>query len=216
MIKNDWDEILKDEYNKDYFLKLMNRVNNEYNLKKIYPLRKDLFKAFQLSSYQATKVVILGQDPYHGPNQAHGLSFSVETNIKIPPSLKNIYKELKNDVGIEKNDGNLEKWAKQGVLLINSIMSVEESKPSSHKNIGWEQFTDNIIKILNEKDQSIVFILWGNYAKEKEKYITSTKHLVLKASHPSPFSARNGFFGSKPFSKTNEFLLARGLKQIEW
>ena len=216
MIGNDWDIVLKEEYEKEYFKKIKDVVRNEYNNKQIFPPADRVFYAFRMTSYKDTRVVILGQDPYHGVGEANGLCFSVNRGIKMPPSLKNIYKELYNDLGIERTDTDLSDWAKSGVLLLNSVLTVEKDKPASHKFVGWEEFTDSIIKKLNEKDESVVFILWGNFAKGKMKYITNTKHLVISSSHPSPFSVNYGFFGSKPFSKTNAFLKKNGLKEIEW
>ena len=175
-----------------------------------------MFYAFRETLYKDTRVVILGQDPYHGVGEANGLCFSVNRGIKMPPSLKNIYKELYDDLGIERTDTDLSDWAKSGVLLLNSVLTVEKDKPASHKFVGWEEFTDNVIKKLNEKDEPVVFILWGNFAKGKSKYITNPKHLVISSSHPSPFSVNYGFYGSKPFSKTNKFLRKNGLKEIEW
>ena len=216
MIGNDWDIVLKEEYEKEYFKKIKDVVRNEYNNKQIFPPADRVFFAFRMTSYKDTRVVILGQDPYHGVGEANGLCFSVNRGIKMPPSLKNIYKELYNDLGIERTDTDLSDWAKSGVLLLNSVLTVEKDKPASHKFVGWEEFTDSIIKKLNEKDEPVVFILWGNFAKGKMKYITNTKHLVISSSHPSPFSVNYGFFGSKPFSKTNAFLKKNGLKEIEW
>lgn len=217
MLGQDWDNILRDELSKKYFLDLMTKVEDEYKRKIIYPKKGDLFKAFRITSYENTKVVILGQDPYHGENQAEGLSFSVKDGVPKPPSLQNIFKELNMDLSIEISDnGSLLKWASEGVLLLNSVLTVEANKAASHKDIGWEQFTDAVIKKLNEKNTPVVFILWGAFARSKKKYITNSKHLVLESSHPSPFSAYNGFFGSKPFSKTNEFLVKNGLKPINW
>ena len=216
MIGNDWDIILKDEYNKDYFLKIKENVRQEYKKKTIFPPAKDVFKAFRMTPYKDTKVVILGQDPYHGVGEANGLCFSVNEGIKMPPSLNNIYKELYDDLGIKRNTTDLSDWARSGVLLLNSVLTVEKDKPASHKFVGWEEFTDNVIKKLNEKDEPVVFILWGNFAKSKSVYITNPKHLIISSSHPSPFSVRYGFFGSKPFSRTNEFLKKNGLKEIEW
>ena len=216
MIGNDWDIILKDEYEKDYFNKIKNAVRNEYQNKTIFPPAKEVFKAFRMTSYKDTRVVILGQDPYHGVGEANGMCFSVNRNIKIPPSLKNIFKELYDDLGITRTDSDLSDWAKSGVLLLNSVLTVEKDKPASHKWIGWEEFTDNVIKKLNEKAEPIVFILWGNFAKGKAKYITNPKHLIISSAHPNPFSVYQGFFGSKPFSKTNEFLKKNNLKEIEW
>ena len=216
MIGNDWDLILKDEYNKEYFLKIKDKVRNEYANKVIFPPAKKVFYALRETSFKNTRVVILGQDPYHGEGEANGLCFSVNEGIKMPPSLKNIYKELYDDVGVVKTSTDLSDWAKSGVLLLNSVLTVEKDKPASHKWIGWEEFTDSIIKKLNEKNEPVVFILWGNFAKEKAKYITNPKHLVITSSHPSPFSVNYGFFGSKPFSRTNKFLKDNGLKEIEW
>lgn len=217
MFNNDWDIILKDMLISKDFTILMEKVNNEYKKHTCYPEYNNIFNALKLTPYNEVKVVILGQDPYHGENEAHGLSFSVQDGIKIPPSLKNIFKELKNDLNInEPTSGNLEKWTKEGVLLLNSILTVEKDKAASHKNIGWNTFTDYIIKKLNEKEIPIVFILWGNFAKSKKELITNKKHLILESTHPSPFSARNGFFGSKPFSKTNNFLIKNGQTPINW
>ena len=216
MIGNDWDNVLADEYNKEYFLKIKEEVRKEYNTKVIFPPAKMVFYAFRETSYKDTKVVILGQDPYHGAGEANGLCFSVNEGIKMPPSLANIYKELYDDLGIKRDTTDLSDWAKSGVLLLNSVLTVEKDKPASHKYIGWEKFTDSVIQKLNDKEEPVVFILWGNFAKEKMKYITNQRHLVITSSHPSPFSARYGFFGSKPFSKTNEFLRKNNIKEIEW
>ena len=217
MIGNTWDNLLTEEVNKEYFKELINYVNNEYKQKTIYPKKTEVFNAFKYTDYNNVKVVILGQDPYHGPNQAEGLSFSVSNEVIKPPSLKNIFKELESDLGIQFPELNsLKPWTKQGVLLLNSVLTVEEHKPASHKNRGWETFTDEVIKMLNKREEPIVFILWGNYSKEKSVYITNPKHYVIESVHPSPFSARNGFFGSKPFSKTNEFLKSNNLKEIDW
>ncbi len=213
---NDWDKVLKEEINKDYFNNLLNEVNKLYVEKTIYPPKKDVFNAFRLS-YNDIKVVILGQDPYHGDGEAHGFAFSC-LKTPIPPSLKNIYKELKSDLNIEKNmlDGNLLPWVKQGVMLLNTGLTVEKDKPNSHKDLGWHTFTDAVIKKLNEREKPLVFILWGNNAREKKKYITNPQHLIIESAHPSPFSANNGFFGSKPFSKTNNFLLKNNINPIKW
>lgn len=217
MIGNTWDKLLAEEVNKEYFKELINYVNNEYKQKTIYPKKTEVFNAFKYTDYNNVKVVILGQDPYHGPNQAEGLSFSVSNEVLKPPSLKNIFKELESDLGIPFPEHNsLKPWAKEGVLLLNAVLTVEEHKPASHANKGWETFTDEIIKILNKKEEPVVFILWGNYAREKKTYITNPIHYIIESPHPSPFSARNGFFGSKPFSKTNEFLKSKGLKEINW
>lgn len=217
MTYNYWDTVLDSEYHKEYFANIVKFVNKVYKEKTIFPPKARILSALDITDYNDVKVVILGQDPYHGIGEANGLAFSVNDGVKIPPSLKNIYKELHDDLGIEiPNTGNLESWAKEGVLLLNSVLTVEKDKPASHKNIGWETFTDSIIKKLNERDKPIVFILWGNFAKSKKELITNPKHLVLTSSHPSPFSVNYGFFGSKPFSKTNEFLRRNGIKEIDW
>ena len=217
MIGNDWDIILKDEISKEYFINLLNFIKKEYQTKTIYPKQTEIFKAFRNTSYKDTKVVILGQDPYHGEGQAEGLSFSVKLGIQKPPSLQNIFKELHDDLGyaIPKN-GSLVSWTEEGVLLLNTVLTVEASKPASHKDLGWETFTDVVIKKLNEKETPIVFILWGSFARSKKKLITNQIHGIVESPHPSPFSAYNGFFGSKPFSKTNNFLVSKGLKPINW
>ena len=216
MIGNDWDKVLAEEYAKDYFLKIKELVRNEYKNKTIYPPASRVFYALRETSYKDTKVVILGQDPYHGVGEANGLCFSVNEGVKMPPSLKNIFKELYDDLGVKRTNTDLSDWAHNGVLLLNSVLTVEKDKPASHKFVGWEEFTDSVIKKLNEKNEPVVFILWGNFAKSKIKYINNPKHLVISSSHPSPFSVNYGFFGSKPFSKTNEFLNKHGLKEIEW
>ena len=217
MIGNTWDNLLTEEVKKDYFKELIEYVNNEYKTKTIYPKKTEVFNAFKYTDYKDVKVVILGQDPYHGPNQAEGLSFSVSNEVIKPPSLKNIFKELESDLKIPFPEHNsLKPWAKEGVLLLNAVLTVEEHKPASHSNKGWETFTDEIIKLINKKDEPVVFILWGNYAREKKKYITNPIHYIIESPHPSPFSARNGFFGSKPFSKTNDFLKRQGIKEINW
>lgn len=217
MIGNDWDEELSIVWNSPGFKKFMNVVNHEYDTKTIFPPKNYIFNALKLTSYQDVKVVIVGQDPYHGEGEAHGLSFSVQKGIKVPPSLQNIYKELDSDLGIPPRDnGDLTGWAKEGVLLLNAVLTVEKDKPASHRNLGWERLTDYIIEKVNQKDTPVVFILWGNFAKEKAKYITNPIHYVITSPHPSPFSANYGFFGSKPFSKTNEFLKKNHLKEIDW
>lgn len=217
MIGNDWDLYLEEEYNKDYFKKLIEFIDKEYSEKTIYPKKCEIFNAFRHTSYKDTKVVILGQDPYHGPNQAEGLSFSVSNEVLKPPSLKNIFKELESDLGIPFPELNsLKPWAKEGVLLLNAVLTVEEHNPTSHKDHGWETFTDDVIKIINKKTTPVVFILWGSYARNKKSLITNPIHYVIESPHPSPFSAYNGFFGSKPFSKTNEFLKSKGIKEIDW
>lgn len=217
MIGNDWDIILQDQYSKDYFIKLNNYIDKEYLNKQIFPKKDEIYNAFKLCSYQDVKVVIIGQDPYHDINQAHGLCFSVKEGVKLPPSLKNIYKELSSDLKIPMPlTGDLTKWAKEGVLLLNTILTVEAHKPKSHANIGWEVFTDNVIKKINEKQSPVIFVLWGNDAKAKEKLITNDLHCVLKAAHPSPLSCYNGFFGCKHFSKINEILRKNNMKEIDW
>ena len=219
-IEKSWKNILKDFFETDDWKKISNFVKKEYLTKKgkIYPELKNIFKAFELTPFNKVKVIILGQDPYHNPGQAHGLSFSIPKNFPLPPSLKNIYKEIENDLGIKKNyqDGNLEGWAKQGVFLLNAILSVEKNKPTSHSKIGWEKFTDFVIKKLSDERENLVFILWGNYARSKKNLIDSKKHLILESAHPSPFSAHRGFFGNKHFSKTNDYLEKHNLKKIEW
>lgn len=216
-INNDWDLILKEEFEKEYFKKIESFLDKEYKEKNIYPPRDEIFKSLELSSFENTNVVILGQDPYYNLGQAEGLSFSVKKGVKLPPSLRNIYKEMNNDLGLEPaTNGSLISWARQGVLLLNASLTVEEKKPNSHKSIGWQLFTDKIISLLNERERSLVFILWGNFARSKKALITNSRHLILESAHPSPLSARNGFFGSKPFSKTNEFLNKNNLKAIDW
>lgn len=217
MIGNDWDEKLKIIWESEGFKKFYKIIENEYATKTIFPPQNYVFNALKLTPFSNTKVVIVGQDPYHGEGEAHGLSFSVQEGIKIPPSLQNIYKELESDLGIKPSSkGDLTKWAKDGVLLLNAVLTVEKDKPASHRNLGWELLTDYIIKVLNTKEEPVVFILWGNFAKEKAKLITNPHHLILTSPHPSPFSARYGFFGSHPFSKTNQFLKEHNLKEIDW
>lgn len=217
ILKNDWKEYLNEEFEKDYYLNLRKFLKNEYNSRVIYPNMYDLFNALHFTSYKNTKVVILGQDPYHGPKQAHGLSFSVNPGVKTPPSLVNIYKELHDDLGCYvPNNGYLKKWADQGVLLLNTVLSVRAGEANSHRNKGWEQFTNKVIEVLNKKETPIVFILWGNNAISKTSLITNPNHLILKSVHPSPLSASRGFFGSRPFSKTNDFLIKTGQTAIDW
>ena len=217
MIGNDWDEKLNIIWKSEGFKKFMMLINHEYQTKTIFPEKNNVFNALKLTPYKNVKVVIVGQDPYHGVGEAHGLSFSVQKGVSIPPSLKNIYQELFSDLGIKPAAyGDLTKWAKEGVLLLNSVLTVEKDKPASHKGKGWELLTDFIIKELNKKEEPIVFILWGNFARSKKEYITNKKHLVIESTHPSPFSARNGFFGSKPFSRTNNFLKQNNIKEIDW
>lgn len=214
---NDWDDLLKDEFQKDYYQKLRQFLKNEYRTRTIYPNMYKIYEALRLTPYMDTKVVILGQDPYHGPNQAHGLAFSVQEGVDIPPSLMNIYKELQSDEGcFIPNNGCLIPWAKQGVLLLNTSLTVIAGQANSHKDIGWEMLTDRIIQLLNERETPVVFLLWGRHAKSKAVYITNSKHLILSTVHPSPLSASRGFFGCRHFSRTNEFLINTGQKPIDW
>lgn len=217
MITEKWDRILKEEYEKEYFYKLLKTLQIEYRDKTIFPPKKDVFKAMRLTDYDNIKIVIIGQDPYHGAGEAEGLSFSVKDGIRKPPSLKNIFKELYDDLGYtEPESGSLIKWAKEGVLLLNSILTVEKDKPLSHKKLGWERFTDEVIRKINEKETPVVFILWGNFARGKKELITNPNHCILESPHPSPFSARYGFFGSKPFSKANSFLIKNKISPVDF
>ena len=216
-IGNDWDEILKDEFSSNYYLKIREILKSEYSTHTIFPSMYDIFNALKYTSYSDTKIVILGQDPYHEVGQAHGLAFSVKQGIKVPPSLVNIYKELNTDIGMKiPNHGELTSWAKQGVLLLNATLTVREGQANSHKDIGWAIFTDAVIKKLNERSSGIVFILWGANARSKKKYITNKNHLIIESAHPSPLSAYNGFFGSRPFSRANDFLTKQGMRTIDW
>ncbi|WP_440321504.1 uracil-DNA glycosylase [Laedolimicola sp.] len=217
MIQNDWLEPLKPEFSKPYYAELFKFVKNEYSTRQIFPPADDIFNAFHLTPLHEVKVVILGQDPYHNDGQAHGLCFSVKPDVAIPPSLVNIYQELHDDLGCYiPNNGYLTKWAKQGVLMLNTVLTVRAHQANSHRGMGWEQFTDAAIRILNEQDRPIVFILWGSPAQKKAQMLNNPKHLILKAPHPSPLSAYRGFFGSRPFSQTNEFLVKNGLEPIDW
>lgn len=216
MINKKWDVVLKDEFKKEYFKNLGIFVKSEYKSKRIFPEYKDIFNALRYTDYDQVKVVILGQDPYHGDMEAHGLSFSVKEGVKMPPSLANIFKELYSDLGIKRTKTDLTDWALEGVLLLNSIMTVVRDTPLSHKGKGWEIFTDKIIEKLGEREEPMVFILWGSYARSKKELIKNKKHLILESVHPSPLSANRGFFGSKPFSKTNEFLEKNGMEKINW
>lgn len=211
-----WDLILKDELKKEYFVRLGIFVKNEYKNKIIFPKYENIFKALKLTDYDQVKVVILGQDPYHGINEAHGLSFSVQKGVKRPPSLDNIFKELYDDLKIRREDNDLTSWAKQGVLLLNSVLTVEKDKAFSHQGKGWEIFTDEIIKKLNEREKPVIFVLWGAAARKKKELIDLNKHYVIESAHPSPLSAYHGFFGSKPFSKINNILKTNNEKEIEW
>lgn len=218
MIQNDWLEALNKEFKKPYYKELFYFVKNEYNTKVIYPPADDIFNAFHFTPLSKVKVLLLGQDPYHNVNQAHGLSFSVLPQQKdIPPSLQNIYKELNDDLGCKiPNNGYLKKWADQGVLLLNTVLTVRAHQANSHQGHGWEQFTDAVIQAVNQQDRPIVYFLWGRPAQQKKKMLTNPKHLILEAPHPSPLSAYRGFFGSKPFSQANEFLMAHGEEPIDW
>lgn len=217
ILHNDWNDLLRDEFSKDYYINLHNFLTEEYETKTIYPDMYDIFNALNYTEYKNVKVVILGQDPYHGPNQAHGLSFSVKPNVPVPPSLKNIFKELNSDLGCYiPNNGHLKSWADQGVLLLNTVLTVQARNANSHKGKGWETFTDKIISVLNDRKDPVIFILWGNNAINKKKLITNPQHYILQSVHPSPLSANRGFFGSKPFSKTNEILKQLGKKPIDW
>lgn len=216
MLNKNWDIILNKEFKEDYFRKLGIFIKQEYKEKIIYPSYENIFNALRFTDYNDVKVVILGQDPYHGVNEAHGLSFSVQKGVKRPPSLNNIFKELENDLGIIRTDNDLTDWAKQGVLLLNAVLTVVKDHPLSHSNHGWEVFTDNIIKYLNAREKPIVFVLWGNYARNKKSLITNKQHLILESAHPSPLSASRGFFGSKPFSKINNFLEKNNMEKINW
>ncbi len=216
-LSGDWQEALKSEFKKEYYKKLFETVKSEYSTRTIFPPANDIFNAFHYTPLNEVKVVIFGQDPYHNVGQAHGLCFSVQPGIEIPPSLVNIYKEMQDDLGCEiPNHGYLTSWAKQGVLMLNTVLTVRAHQANSHRGIGWEEFTDAAIRVLNEQDRPIVFILWGRPAQLKKSMLTNPKHLILEAPHPSPLSAYRGFFGSKPFSKTNAFLRANGVEEIDW
>lgn len=216
-IGNEWDELLKEEFKKEYYLKLREFLKAEYSTRRIYPNMYDIFNSLKYTSYSDVKAVIIGQDPYHGAGQAHGLCFSVQKGTAVPPSLQNIYKELYADLGIPPaSHGYLKKWADSGVLLMNAVLTVREGQANSHKGMGWEIFTDKVIELLNNRDKPIVFLLWGGNAKQKMRLITNPKHLILQAAHPSPLSAYNGFFGCRHFSKANEFLTANGMEPVDW
>lgn len=216
-IEKSWRDKLQKAFSSNSFIQLQDFLATEKLTKTIYPEEKDIFAAFNHTPFDDVKVVIIGQDPYHGANQAHGLSFSVQAGVKIPPSLKNIYKELEADIGISPpTHGNLTNWAKSGVLLLNATLTVRASEPGSHQKKGWEQFTDSVIEILNKEQTDLVFILWGKYAQEKGAIINTDKHHVIQSAHPSPFAARKGFFGSRPFSKCNDYLTKKGITPINW
>ncbi len=214
---NDWDDILKDEFESEYYKKIRYWLKKEYDEQTIFPPMDDIFNALKYTPYQNVKAVMLGQDPYHGLGQAHGLCFSVKEGVAVPPSLRNIFTEIQNELGITPpQNGTLTKWAKQGILMLNTVLTVREGHANSHKNIGWTTFTDNIIKKLNEHEKPIVFFLWGKNARDKKKFITNPNHLILETVHPSPLSAYNGFFGCGHFVKCNEFLQSQGLEPINW
>ena len=216
-IGNDWDALLADEFKKDYYLALREFLKTEYFSKTVYPPMHDIFNALKYTSFKSTKVVILGQDPYHGPGQAHGLCFSVKASVKFPPSLQNIFKELETEYGFQPpKSGELTAWARQGVLLLNTTLTVRQGTPQSHKGQGWEILTDKIISLLNQKEEPVVFLLWGANAWAKKVLIKNPKHLVLECAHPSPLSAYRGFFGSNHFKKANEYLAKSGLSPIDW
>lgn len=216
-IGNDWDELLKDEFSKEYYLKLRTFLTNEYRTHSVHPDMYDIFNALKWTSFKETKVVIFGQDPYHEVGQAHGLAFSVRKGIKIPPSLLNIYKELQSELGCYiPNNGYLEKWARQGVMLLNNALTVRDGEANSHRNKGWEIFTDRIAELLNERQDPVIFMLWGNNAKEKMKIITNPQHIILTAAHPSPLSASRGFFGCGHFKMANKILARNGKSEIDW
>jgi uracil-DNA glycosylase len=217
ILKNDWAPLLETEFAKPYYQRLRSELFQEYQTRTIYPDQYDIYNALHYTPYADTKVVIIGQDPYHGPGQAHGLSFSVKPGVGIPPSLKNIYKELHDDLGCTiPNHGYLVEWAEQGVLMLNAVLTVRAGTPNSHKGLGWELFTDKVIETLNQRETPIVFILWGAFAQQKQELITSPQHYIIKSPHPSPFSANRGFFGSKPFSRANAFLRKIGRAEIDW
>jgi len=212
-----WNRLLKNEFEKPYYLKLREFLKVEYRTHTVYPPMNEIFTALQTTDYEDVKVVLIGQDPYHGPGQAHGMCFSVREGVEIPPSLKNIYKELADDVGCYlPNSGYLMPWARQGVLLLNAVLTVRQGEANSHKDMGWENFTDKVIECLNERERPMVFLLWGRNARDKKQLITNPNHLVLEAAHPSPLSAYHGFFGCKHFSKANKFLVANGMEPIHW
>ncbi len=216
-IEPSWKAALEGEFGEGYFKTLREFVKSEYQHAIVYPAPKNIFRAFELTPFDTVEVVILGQDPYHGPGQANGLCFAVNQGVTLPPSLQNIYKEIETDIGPIKNrSGDLERWAKQGVLLLNATLTVRARTAGSHQGKGWERFTDAVIKALSDQREHLVFILWGNYAKHKGAHIDRSRHLVIESAHPSPFSASNGFFGSKPFSKTNEYLVEHDKKPIDW
>ena len=216
MLNQDWLNILNDSCIKNNFEKIIDNVNKKYMDKVVYPERDNIFRAFNLTPFDKVKVVIIGQDPYHGEGEANGLAFSLNDDVRITPSLRNIFKELESDLKIKRENKDLSGWAKQGVLLLNAILTVEKDRPLSHKDLGWEKVTDYIIKYISDYKENVVFILWGNYAKEKKKLIDLNKHYIIESNHPSPLSASRGFFGSKPFSKTNNYLIKNNQSVIDW
>ena len=217
ILKNDWANYLEAEFQKEYYLKLRQFLIAEYRTRTVYPDMYDIYNALHYTPYANTKVVILGQDPYHGPGQAHGLSFSVKPGVPPPPSLQNIFKELHDDLGCRIPDhGHLAKWAEQGVLLLNAVLTVRAGEPNAHRNMGWEIFTDRVMEVLNQKEEPVVFLLWGSHAQQKARLITNPRHMLIRSPHPSPLSAHRGFFGSRPFSRANEALRRSGQKEIDW
>lgn len=216
-IGNEWDRLLQDEFEQQYYLQLREFLKTEYKAGPVYPPMRDIFNALKYTSYSDVKIVILGQDPYHGPGQAHGMCFSVRPGVPMPPSLQNIFKELHDDIGIfTPKTGYLVPWAREGVLLLNTVLTVREGQPNSHKNQGWEQLTDRIISLLGQREQPIVFLLWGSHARKKKELITAPQHLILECAHPSPLSAHRGFFGCQHFSKANQFLYDHGIDPVDW
>ncbi|WHX49323.1 uracil-DNA glycosylase [Paenibacillus woosongensis] len=217
ILKNDWTSELEQEFSKPYYLKLRRFLIDEYRTKTIFPDKYDIFNALHYTSLADTRVVILGQDPYHGPGQAHGLSFSVKEGVSTPPSLQNMFKELQDDLGcFIPNNGHLLTWTQQGVLLLNTVLTVRAHEANSHRNRGWESFTDKVIETVNRKSEPVVFLLWGSHAQKKAELITNPRHMIIRSPHPSPLSAHRGFFGSRPFSRTNAFLRKMGLQEIDW
>lgn len=216
-LNDSWWAVMKSEFEQPYYQELRECMKEEYRTQTVFPKPDDVYRALHLTSYEKVKVVILGQDPYHGPGQAHGLSFSVQPGVKHPPSLRNIFQELKDDLGCPvPNHGSLVSWAEQGVLLLNTVLTVRKGEANSHKGKGWERVTDRVIDVLNERDQPVVFVLWGRHAQNKKERIDQNKHYIIESPHPSPFSARNGFFGSRPFSKVNTYLKQMGFEEINW
>ncbi|WP_346243695.1 uracil-DNA glycosylase [Shouchella clausii] len=217
ILRNDWNDVIGGEFQKTYYLELREFLKREYKEQTVYPHMNDLFNAFHYTPFEQVKVVILGQDPYHGPNQAHGLSFSVKPEVAVPPSLKNMYKELQDDLGVMPVDhGYLQPWADQGVLLLNTVLSVRKRQPGSHKGKGWELFTNEVIHALNKREEPVAFVLWGRHAQAKKEAIDARRHLIIESAHPSPFSANRGFFGSRPFSKINRWLQEQGKAPVDW